>query len=248
MEIFRKDKPTEQKFEEDKRRKALLTLLRVYRDDRFKIPRTGAGDKLIEICNKIDPDKTLSEEDLLDIILQSDEVGDFLKSMDNGIVLPDDVIKEYAEKYYHSLLDSMQSPDPNALDTHEFQSQQLISVLSPAHFDRFKLELQQAMDEDPKCPYFIKNRLMDLLRPTKSLPTREDEKTAEKIMRMVCSNLEKTNPEVFRALVDSLKWRGSKDLGKTLAAVEKTPPEKRKLKGRESCVFIESEETVHYVG
>jgi len=248
MEIFRKDKPTEEKFQEDKRRKALLTLLRVYRDDKFKIPRTSSGDKLIEMCNRIDPDKTLPEEELLDIILSSEEVEEFLKTMDNGIVLPDDVIKAYVEKFYNSLLDSIQSPDPNAWDTHEFQSQQLISVLSPAHFNRFKVELQQAMDADPKCPYFIKSKFMDLLGHIKSPPTREDEKTAEKIMRMVCSNLEKTNPEVFRALVDSLKWRGSKDLGKTLAAVKKTPPEKRKLKGRESCLFIESENTVHYVG
>jgi len=248
MNLFRKEKSTEEKFEEAKKRKALLTLLRVYRDDKFKIPRTGAGDKLIEICNKIDPDKTLSEEDLLDIILTSCQTREFLKSLDNDTVLPDDVIKAYTEKYYQSLLASLQSPDSNAWDTYEFQSQQLISVLSLANFNRFKEYLQQAMDADPKCPWFVKSKFMGFLNPPKSIPTREDEKTAEKIMRMVCINIEKTNPDVFRALVDSLKWRGSKELGRTLAAVEKTPPEKRKLKGRESCVFIESGETVHYVG
>ena len=76
----------------------------------------------------------------------------------------------------------------------------------------------------------------------------EEEKTAENIMRMACPGLEKDNKDVFRALVDSLKWRGSIELKRTLEAVEKTPPEKRKLRGRESCVFIETDETVHYVG
>ena len=67
-------------------------------------------------------------------------------------------------------------------------------------------------------------------------------------MRMVCPDLEKGNKDVFRALVDSLKWRGSIELKRTLDAVEKTPSDKRKLRGRESCVFIETEDTVHYVG
>lgn len=59
MELFNKKKSTDEKFEEDKKRKAILTLLRVYRDDKFKIPRTDAGDKLIELCNRLDPDKKI---------------------------------------------------------------------------------------------------------------------------------------------------------------------------------------------
>jgi len=60
--------------------------------------------------------------------------------------------------------------------------------------------------------------------------------------------LQKERPEVFRALVDSLKWRGQEDLQRTLSSVKKTAPDKRHIRGRESCVFIETDETVHYVG
>lgn len=89
---------------------------------------------------------------------------------------------------------------------------------------------------------------MNLLNPPKILPTKEDEEVAEEIMSLVCVGLKKSEPEVFRALVDSLKWRGKDYMNKTLEAVKKTPPEKRKLKGRESCVFIETDESVIYVG
>lgn len=248
MNLFKKTKTTDEKFEENKKRDAILLLLRVYRDDKFKLPHTDAGDKLLEICNRIDPDKKLSEEQLLDAITADDSAQEFLRMLNMDTVLPDDVLKAYAEKYYESLLGVLQSPDPKAWDTHEFQSQQLVSVLSLKNFERFKAYLKESMDADPKCPYFIKSKLLDLLNPPKSLPTKEDEKIAEKIMSLVCVGLRKSEPEVFRALVDSLKWRGADYLQKTLAAVERTPPEKRKLKGRESCVFIETEETVHYVG
>lgn len=251
MGLFNKKKTTEEKFKSDKKRKIISSIIRMYRDDKFKLPQTEISARLIELCNKIDPDKTMSQEKLIDIIQDSDIVKEFNDTLENDAFLfPDYVIKDYAEKYYASMFAAMTSPDSQAWDKHEFQSQQLVSVLSSINFDRFRTHLENAMDKDPKCPWVMKHRFMDLLHfnePRKS-PTPDEENIAEKIMRMVCSNLEETNPTVFRALVDSLKWRGSEELIKTLAAVEKTPPEKRKLKGRESCVFIESEDTVHYVG
>lgn len=248
MGLFERKKTTDEKFEDDKKRKAIMTLLRIYRDDKFKIPRTEAGDKLIELCNILDPDKKLSEEQLISRLIDSDEIQEVLKTLDTDNVLPDDCIKDYAEKYYASLIDIMQSPDSKAWDTHEFQSQQFISVMSLKNFNKFRDFLKQAMDADPKCPWFIKTQLMSLIMQPKNLPTKDDEETAEEIMNMVCTGLKMHSPEVFRALVDSLKWRGKNDLQRTLEAVKKTPPEKRKLKGRESCVFIESEDNVHYVG
>lgn len=247
MDLF-KNKTTDEKFQEDKKRKVVLTLLRVYRDDKFKIPRTEAGDKLIEICNKIDPDHKMPEEVLVATLIASDEVREFLKLLDNGTVLPDDAIKAIAEKYYQSMLGILQSPDSGAWDTYEFQSQQLITVLSMKYFDTFKKYLKETMESDPKCPWFMKTKMLDFMSATKNLPTPEDEETAEEIMSMVCVGLKKSSPEVYRALVDSLKWRGKDDLQRTLEAVKKTPPEKRKLRGRESCVFIEAAESVHYVG
>lgn len=248
MGLFEKKKTSDEKFEEDKKRKVILTLLRIYRDDKFKIPRTEAGDKLIEICNRLDSDKKMSEEQLMSLLLVSDETQEFLKTLNTDNVLTDDSIRTYAEKYYDSLIEVLNSPGPEAWDTHEFQSQQLISVLSLKNFNKFRDFLKQVMDADPGCPWFVKNMLLGMLMAPKNLPTREDEETAEQIMSMVCVGLQKSSPEVFRALVDSLKWRGRDNLQRTLEAVRKTSPEKRRLKGRESCVFIETEETVHYVG
>lgn len=248
MGIFNKNKSSDEKFEDDKKKKAVLSMLRMYRDDKFKIPRTEYGEKLIELCNKLDPDKKLSEEQLVALLLVSDETRDFLKTLDTDNVLPDECIKDYAKKYYESLMAVLQSPDPGAWDTHEFQSQQLNSVLSLKNAQTFSDFVKQEMDADPECPWFVKTQLLNLLMTPKNVPTKYDEETAEEIMSMVCVGLKKSSPEVHRALVDSLKWRGTKDLQKTLEAVKKTPPEKRKLKGRESCVFIETEEAVHYVG
>lgn len=248
MGIFTKNKSSDEKFEENKKRKVILTLLRIYRDDKFKIPQTEAGEKLIELCNKLDPDKKMSDEELLALLLVSDEVQEFLKTMDTDNVLPDECIKDYAKKYYASLMAILQSPDSSAWDIHEFQSQQLNSVLSLKNFRKFSDFVKQEMDADPKCPWFVKTQLMDILMAPKNIPTKDDEETAEEIMSLVCVGLSKSSPEVYRALVDSLKWRGREELKRTLEAVKKTPPEKRKLKGRESCVFIETEEAVHYVG
>lgn len=248
MVIFNKNKSSDEKFEEDKKKKAVMSLLRIYRDDKFKIPRTEYGEKLIELCNRLDPDKKMSEEELVELMLVSDETRDFLKTLDTDNVLPDKCIKDYAKKYYESLRAVLQSPEPGAWDTHEFQSQQLNSVLSLKNAQKFSDFVKQEMDADPECPWFVKTQLMKLLVSPKNVPTQYDEDLAEEIMSMVCVGLRKSSPEVHRALVDSLKWRGREELKRTLEAVKKTPPEKRKLKGRESCVFIEAEETVHYVG
>ncbi len=51
-----------------------------------------------------------------------------------------------------------------------------------------------------------------------------------------------TVPECWKQLIDVMK-KVKKDAG-----VEETDLGKRKLKGRESCVFIETEDNVHYIG
>lgn len=152
------------------------------------------------------------------------------------------------DRYYAILKEVITSTDSKAWDTYEYQSQQLISVLTLKKVDVFRDHLTKKMDEDTACPYFIKKTLLAMLMKPAVMPTEEDERTAEKIMGTVCPGLEKHNPEVFRALVDSLKWRGAEELARTLGNVEKTPKEKRHLRGRESCIFIEASESVHYVG
>ncbi|MDP3352670.1 MAG: hypothetical protein Q8S44_02900, partial [Flavobacteriaceae bacterium] len=158
-----------------------------------------------------------------------------------------DMIREYIDRYYVLLRDVLSSPDPKVWDAYEYQSQQLISVCSIQKIDLFRTYLASKMDSDPTCPYYVKKTFLNFLN-IKDVPTVNDEETAEEIMDLVCPDLKKHSEEVWRALVNSLKWRGGDTLKETLEQVKKTPKEKRHLRGRESCLFIETDEGVHYVG
>jgi hypothetical protein len=255
MNIFKKNKTTKDKFEQEKKDRALITIIRLFRNDKLSLPETDLSRAIVGFCDQIDPDHKMPERVLIQKLKEREDILQFLESINNGEVLDDNTVKAYAEKYYKLLREVLSSPDPGAWDAWEYQSQQTIAILSLNNITQFKEHLKFIMDSDASCPYYIKKVIDQLLlvpRDAKGQastgPTAEEEKTAEKIMRMICPGLEKDNKDVFRALVDSLKWRGSIELKRTLEAVEKTAPDKRKLRGRESCVFIETEDTVHYVG
>lgn len=257
MNIFKKNKTTEEKFEQEKKDRALMIIIRTFRNDKLDLPETPMSRAILKACNQIDPDHKMPERELIQKLKEGKAGSELLASLNSsaGEVLDDNTIKAFAEKYYKNLREVLSSPDPNAWDAWEYQSQQTISVLSLKNINVFKDHMKHIMDTDKSCPFYVKKVFNDLLsgpRDTEGRaytgPTGEEEKTAEKIMRMVCPGLEKGNKDVFRALVDSLKWRGHVELKRTLEAVEKTPPGKRTLRGRESCVFIETEDTVHYVG
>lgn len=260
MNIFKKNKTTEEKYEQEKRERALITIIRMFRNDKLKLPDLSRA--MIGFCDQIDPNHEMPERELIQKLQEREDILQYLTSVGDGEVLDDDTARAFAEKYYTLLKEVLSSPDPKAWDAWEYQSQQAISILSLKNINVFKDHLSHMMESDATCPYYVKRVFNELLFAQKFVgidekgrmvhvhtgPTREEEKTAEKIMRLVCPDLERSNKDVFRALVDSLKWRGSLELKRTMEAVEKTPPEKRKLRGRESCVFIETDETVHYVG
>ena len=249
MELFKKKKTTDEKFEDEKKMKAAVFIIRMYRNEKLNLPHTKSSIILLDQCDKIDPDHKLSERELVELLFQSEEVRNAVTSAFNeDNIVSDDVIREYIDKYYSLLRGVLSSPDPGVYDAYEYQSQQLISVLSLKKLDVFKTYLKSKMDGDPDCPYFVKKVYLDILQAPKTLPTEKDEKTAEEIMKMVCPGLKMHSPDVFRALVDSLKWRGGDELLKTLEQVKRTPPEKLHIRGRESCVFIETEHDVHYIG
>jgi len=258
MSLFnKKNKNTEEKFEQEKKDRALITIIRLFRNDKLKLPETDLSRAMIGFCEQIDPDHKMPERELIQKLGEREDISQHLASINAnaGEVLDDNTIKAYAEKYYKVLREVLSSPDPAAWDAWEYQSQQTISILSLKNINIFKYYMKTIMDTDTSCPFYVKKVFNELLLVPRDVegkastgPTNEEEKTAETIMRMVCPDLEKGNKDVFRALVDSLKWRGSIELKRTLDAVEKTPSDKRKLRGRESCVFIETEDTVHYVG
>jgi hypothetical protein len=260
MNLFNKKKTTEVKFEQEKKERALITIIRMFRNDKLKLPETDLSRAMIGFCDQIDPDHKMPERELIKKLQEREDISQYLSSINDGEVLEDSTVKAYAEKYYTLLREVLSSPDSKAWDAWEYQSQQAISILSLKNINLFKEHISHIMDADESCPYYVKKIFNELLFVSRGVdnkgrpvlvsvgPTKDEEKTAEEIMRMVCPSLEKSNKDVFRALVDSLKWRGYIELKRTLEAVEKTSPEKRKLRGRESCVFIETEETVHYVG
>ncbi len=252
---FKKVKPekvntTESKFNKEKLRNNIIFMIRIYRDSKIMPPETGYSKLLLEQCDKIDPEHKLSERELVDKLMENpdDVVNAINETLEGDNIVSDKVIKEYIDKYYDVLRGMLASPEPGMWDQYEYQSQQMISILSAKKIEVFKACLQEKMDSDPTCPYFLKKMFVNTIGGPQRLPTNNDEEIAEEIMDMVCPGLQNERPEVFRALVDSLKWRGQEDLQRTLSNVKKTAPEKRKLRGRESCVFIETDETVHYVG
>ena len=252
MKLF---KNTEEKFEQERRERALTVIIRMFRNDKLKLPETDLSRAMIGFCDQIDPEHKMPERELIQKLMAREDILEFLSSINDGEVLDESTIKAYAEKYYSLLREVLSSPDPKAWDAWEYQSQQAISILSLKNFSTFRDILRELMDADKSCPYYVKKTFSDLLAVPRdgegkapTGPTKDDEKVAEEIMLLVCPGLKKSNKDVYRALVDSLKWRGPIELKRTLEAVEKTPPEKRKLRGRESCVFIETDETVHYVG
>lgn len=254
MKLFGK-KSAGEKFEEEKKIRALTTIIRMFRDDKLKLPETEMSKAMIGFCTQIDPDHKMPERELIQKLKERGDVAAFLDSISEGEVLDEGTVKAYAEKYYSLLREVLSSPEPNVWDAWEYQSQQLISVLSLKNFGTFRDHVKNIMDADESCPFYVKKIFDSLLAVPRDEegkastgPTKEDEKVAETIMRMVCPGLEKSNKDVFRALVDSLKWRGTIELQRTLEAVKKTPPESRKLRGRESCLFIETEDSAIYVG
>lgn len=257
MSLFKKNKTTDEKFEQEKKERALTTIIRMFRNDKLNLPETDLSRAMVGFCDQIDPDHKMPERELIQKLGERDDISEFIASINASAseVLDDNTIKAYAGKYYTGLREVLSSPDPTAWDAWEYQSQQTISILSLKNINVFKEHLKNIMDTDESCPFYVKKVFNELLMVPRDAegkastgPTGEEEKTAEKIMRMVCPGLEKGNKDVFRALVDSLKWRGSIELKRTLDAVEKTPSDKRKLRGRESCVFIEADDSVHYVG
>ncbi len=256
MNLFKKkkideieNKITESKFDKEKLRKNIIFMIRVYRNSNIKPLETKYSKLLLEQCNKIDPEHKLSERELVDKLMDSGDVINAIKeALEGDNLVPDEIIKEYIDKYYVVLCGVLVSPDPSMWDQYEYQSQQMISILSAKKMNIFKTYLQEKMDSDSTCPYFLKKMFINIIGGPQGAPTEKDEETAEEIMDMVCPGLQKERPEVFRALVDSLKWRGPEDLQRTLSSVKKTAPDKRHIRGRESCIFIETDENVHYVG
>jgi len=257
MNLFKKNKNTDEKFEQEKKDRALITIIRLFRNDKLKLPETDLSRAMVGFCDQIDPDHKMPERELIQKLKEREDILEYLASINDsgGEVLDDNTIKVYAEKYYTLLREVLSSPDPAAWDAWEYQSQQTISILSLKNINVFKEHIKHIMETDESCPFYVKKVFNELLLVPRDAegkastgPSREEEKTAEEIMGMVCPGLQKERPEVFRALVDSLKWRGQEDLQRTLSSVKKTAPDKRHIRGRESCVFIETDETVHYVG
>ncbi|MDP3353461.1 MAG: hypothetical protein Q8S44_06955, partial [Flavobacteriaceae bacterium] len=67
-------KSPEEKFEDDKRKRQGAWLIKMYRDEKLNLPHTKFSKIIIDECNKIDPERKLSERELIDMLFESKDV------------------------------------------------------------------------------------------------------------------------------------------------------------------------------
>jgi len=70
--------------------------------------------------------------------------------------LDEGTIKAYAERYYNLLRKVLLLPEPNAWNAWEYQSQQLISVMSSKNFTTFRNYLINIIDADDTLDSYVK--------------------------------------------------------------------------------------------
>jgi hypothetical protein len=243
---------TTSKFEREKMKRILRTYLFMYRNAKLDLPQNQFSIELVRIANEIDPNNTMPARELIDKVLEDGKLISMANALPS-LSLPDDVIRDYAKEFYELTKAALYAKTSKELDALEYQSQQMQSLMLSADNQKFIAMLGKCVDEDKDAPYILKKFLNKILLAEplggeKKEPSDEEELLAEKIIDLTCPKLDKKYPIVFRALVDSFKWRGKDELESTLKSIERTPPERRKLRGRESCLFIETDDRVHYVG
>jgi len=244
-------KGTDQKWSEEKLSQTMRTLIWLYRNSKFNLPQPPHIKELMAVVEEMDPKKAMSELEISRAILKDpSKMEKFIVYFKKDTLLTEEVLDSYARSWYELFRKVLISTDPAAWDATEFQGQQIASVISLKQAEGLFKKVRGIAEGDPTCPFILKKLILQFLTTPSEpkTPTEEDEATAEEIIGVLKPDLKNKDIEIYRALVDSLKWRGKKELTRTLAAVKKTPEERRKIRGRESCIFIESDEGVHYVG
>ncbi len=112
-----------------------------------------------------------------------------------------------------------------------------------AQIRTFAFALAARLEADPKVPYLVHRAFAAWVEMMKSAPDEEVKvlKTAlaKEIVDMVEDDAKRDLPA---AMVRALQWRGPEDLEKVKGVVEREKAAGRKvrLKGRESCLFLEA--------
>ena len=115
MKLFKKS--SDEKFEEEKKKRIAVQVIKLYRDEKLNIPHTKYSRIILDECDKIDPERKMSERELLDKLFQSDEVKKALIEAGNeDSLISDDAIRTYVDQYYAILREVITSPDPNPCD------------------------------------------------------------------------------------------------------------------------------------
>ena len=244
-------KNTDEKWVQEKLGHTLKTLIWMNRNSQWKVPETPISKELMGWVQEVDPEGKMSELELSRQFLKdTPRMGKFMEMFKKDQLISEEVLDKYAQEWYNNIKKCLSSTSAAEWDAAEYQGQQIAAVVSVNQAEALFKKVRTIMEADAACPFILRKLIFGFLtRPTAvPTPTEEDEDTADKIIGLIKPELKKSDPDIYRALVDSLKWRGKKELTRTLAAVTKTPKERRKIRGRESCIFIESDEGVHYVG
>jgi len=242
--------PEKDKWEEEKTKRAIMLIVSMYRNSKIVLPIGEEGRIIMDEVKKIDPDNKKSLRDIVETLINNPEVRIRIEGFKNPNIIDNETLCGLAREHYGRLKTCLSDTTPQAWDEMEYASQQVITALHKDNVEIFFKEIQKQMDIDPGCPFLLKKifQMFPVEEDKPKFPTNEEEKLAEKIMNMVDDDLKDVKPDVYRALVDSLKWRGVDELKRTYDAVKETPKKERKIRGRESCIFIESKDSVHYVG
>lgn len=154
--------------------------------------------------------------------------------------IPVDVDTE-VQKWHEALVGLFLAHTKEEMDRWDYRLDDLLTVILAApvvQLRQFAKELLGAMEADQRVPLFIWSPLKGLGEQILGAPDEGVIKLkvemAERIARMVERDIQ---PQLSQAVIDALKWRRPELLEQVEIAVKEGKP--ARLKGRESCLFLE---------
>ena len=150
--------------------------------------------------------------------------------------VPDEV-----EKWHQALAGLFLSHTKQEMDQWDYKMDDLMSVVLAApvaQLREFAKGLLEALEADQRVPFFLWGPLRGLGDKILGAPDEEvihlKVELAERIARLAEKDIQ---PQLSSAVVDALKWRDPGLLEKVEVALKEGQP--ARLRGRESCLFLE---------
>ena len=145
------------------------------------------------------------------------------------------------QKWHQALIGLFLSHSREEMDDWDYRVDDLMSVILSApvaQLREFAKGLLEAMEADPRVPYFLWGPLNGLGEKILGAPDEEVIQLKVQMAESIAKLAEKDiQPQLHDAVVNALKWRDGALLQKVEIALKEGKP--ARLKGRESCLFLE---------